>query len=117
MEKTFANRLMSLRQEKELSQDALAKSLGTSRSAIGMYEQGRREPDLEAIRRIADFFGVSSDYLLGMTNARKEPARSYDNDLADLGNRLSPKEFALLTAFRSADAETQIDILRRLGIR
>ncbi|MEG1036586.1 MAG: LexA family transcriptional regulator [Anaerovoracaceae bacterium] len=56
-----------LRQEARLTQDELAEKLRLSRSAIGMYESGRREPDLETTELIADFFNVDIDYLLGRT--------------------------------------------------
>lgn len=61
----FVKHLIELRQERGMSQADLAAELGTSRSAIGMYEQGRREPDFETIGAISDYFGVSFDRLLG----------------------------------------------------
>lgn len=64
--KKFANRLRELRKKNGLSQDDLAKALGTSRSTIGNYEQGLREPqDHETLEAIADFFNVDIDYLIG----------------------------------------------------
>lgn len=61
------NRLIGLREERKLSQAEVAKALGMSRSGFSMYELGEREPDMETIRKIADFFGVSADYLIGRT--------------------------------------------------
>lgn len=61
---TFARRLTKLRQEQNLSQAELADRLGISRSTVGMYEQGHREPDLKSLGLIANYFGVSFDYLL-----------------------------------------------------
>jgi transcriptional regulator with XRE-family HTH domain len=63
--------LRKLRQERYLTQLALSKMLQISASAIGMYEQGRREPDHDTLAKIADFFNVSTDYLLGRTDYRK----------------------------------------------
>ncbi len=57
-------RLRMLRRENGLSQQDLAHKLGISASAIGMYEQGRREPDYDTLVRMARLFGVSTDYLL-----------------------------------------------------
>lgn len=48
--------LKSLRAAKNLTQDELARNLKLSRSAIGMYEKGSREPDYEILELIADFF-------------------------------------------------------------
>lgn len=60
--------LRELRTQKGLTQAELSKALQVSASSIGMYEQGRREPDNETLGRIANFFHVSTDYLLGRTD-------------------------------------------------
>lgn len=62
---SFYSVLKSLRLSQGLTQDELAKHLKISRSAIGMYEKGLREPDYETLEIIADFFNVDIDYLLG----------------------------------------------------
>ncbi|WP_051350727.1 helix-turn-helix domain-containing protein [Caloramator sp. ALD01] len=64
----FGSRLKMLREEKGLKQKDLAKIIGISDRTIGMYEQGRREPDFETLIKIADHFGVTTDYLLGRTD-------------------------------------------------
>ena len=58
-------RLKELREARDLTQSELGKQLNISPSAIGMYEQGRRYPSLDILNRMADFFHVSTDYLLG----------------------------------------------------
>lgn len=63
----FQSILKSLRLAKNLTQDELAKQLRISRSAIGMYESGAREPDFDTLELIADFFNVDIDYLMGRT--------------------------------------------------
>lgn len=65
---SFQNVLKSLRKAQGLTQDELAKILKISRSTVGMYENGSREPDYETLESIADFFNVDIDYLLGRTN-------------------------------------------------
>lgn len=57
-------RIAALRRESGLSQQQLAERLGCSTSAIGMYEQGRREPPGKLIVALAATFGVTTDYLL-----------------------------------------------------
>lgn len=64
----FQNVLKSLRTSMGLTQADLAKALKISRSTIGMYEKGAREPDFETLETIADFFNVDIDYLMGRTN-------------------------------------------------
>ena len=61
----FNKILKILRTSKNVTQDELAKALNISRSAVGMYEKGDREPDYETLETIADYFNVSIDYLLG----------------------------------------------------
>lgn len=63
-------RIKLLREELGLKQEELAKKLSVSPSAIGMYERDLREPNNELTLRIANFFNVSIDYLLGKSDAR-----------------------------------------------
>ena len=62
---TFADMLVYLRKRDGLSQIQLAEKTGLKRSAIGMYETGKREPDFETLEIFADFFNVNMDTLLG----------------------------------------------------
>lgn len=64
----FSARLRKLRAEWSLTQDELAPKLGISRSTLGMYETGKREPDFETLETIADFFNVDMNYLIGHSN-------------------------------------------------
>lgn len=61
-------RLKRLRQSMHLSQKQLARLLRVDRSTISSYESGVRQPPLDTLSRIADVFGVSTDYLLGRTS-------------------------------------------------
>lgn len=65
---TFAERLKELRNNKDLTQDELAKAIKISKSSINMYERGEREPKFETLEAIADFFNVDMDYLLGRSD-------------------------------------------------
>lgn len=53
-----------------MTQADLAKLLGIAASTIGMYEQGRRNPDTKTLTLLAEFFDVSVDYLLGIINIK-----------------------------------------------
>ncbi|NLA85293.1 MAG: helix-turn-helix transcriptional regulator, partial [Clostridiales bacterium] len=53
--------LLKLREEMGISQEMAAKSLNVSRSALGYYERGERQPDASFIIKAADFFGVTAD--------------------------------------------------------
>ena len=61
----FKDKVKELREEYRFSQYALAEKLNVSQSAIASWESGRREPPIETLRKIADLFNVSLDYLLG----------------------------------------------------
>lgn len=61
----FNETLKKLRREKNLSQKELGNKLGLAESTIGMYEQGKRQPDYETLLKIANFFEVTVDFLLG----------------------------------------------------
>lgn len=58
-------KLKQIRTERQLTQAQLAEMLGVSPSAVGMYEQGRREPDDELLVRMASVLRCSTDELLG----------------------------------------------------
>ena len=68
----FNERLKELRLSRELTQEEFAKRIGISRSAVGMYEKGKREPDFETLELFADFFNVDMNYLLGKTDANTD---------------------------------------------
>ena len=57
--------LKYLREQKGITQAELGLMLNISPSTVGMWEQGRREPDYNNLKRLADIFNVSTDYLLG----------------------------------------------------
>ncbi|AFK85868.1 MULTISPECIES: helix-turn-helix domain-containing protein [Thermoanaerobacterium] len=94
---TFSDRLKELRKEKNLTQEDLAKILEISRSTIAGYETERKEPDYETLKKIADFFNVSIDYLLGRIDIRSPldkitKAVLDDPELLEFWNTLKDRE-------------------------
>lgn len=63
----FSQRLKSLRKDKGLTQKELGHHFNLSQSSIAFYEKGEREPDFATLIKFADFFDVSTDYLLGLS--------------------------------------------------
>ena len=61
----FRIRLKELREKAGYSQYSFADKFGVAQSTVGSWESGKREPNFETMQRLADFFGVSVDYLLG----------------------------------------------------
>ncbi len=66
--KTFGERLKALRTEKNIGQNSLAKELGLSNASISYWETGKQEPCAEAIFKLAQYFDVTADYLLGLSD-------------------------------------------------
>ncbi len=64
----FPARLRTLREGRRMSRKALSECCGLSKNMIGRYERGEKEPSTKALVEIADFFEVSTDYLLGRKN-------------------------------------------------
>ena len=62
----FGKRLKQLRERNGLTQEQLAKTFNLLKSSISMYENDIRLPNIEIIKDIANYFNVSTDYLLGM---------------------------------------------------
>lgn len=60
--------IKKLRKEKGISQDELSKSIGVAISSIGSYEINARQPSYDVLRKIADYFEVTTDYLLERTS-------------------------------------------------
>jgi len=73
-------RLKSLREERGISQQKLAKQIGTNQQNIHRYEHGFYEPDIGTLKLLANFFNTSIDYLVGNTGVRNkiEPVESFD---------------------------------------
>lgn len=60
----FSQRLRELRKKRKMTQGELARLTGLSPSAIGMYEQNRRKPDTQTLKRFSEVFSVPVDYLI-----------------------------------------------------
>ena len=115
----FQSVLKALRNAKGLTQVELAKILKISRSTIGMYENGSREPDYETLELIADFFNVDIDYLLGRTNKTTViPNHCHLDNMT--GNTvpfpLSSIEKKIITEYRQADEISKAMVHRALSI-
>ncbi|MFK4415894.1 transcriptional regulator [Bacillus cereus] len=78
--KTFGNIIRDLRKQKGITQKELAQSLQLSESTIGMYERNERQPDYNTLIRIADYFNVSTDFLLGRGSNVKEERNNKELD-------------------------------------
>ena len=76
----FRLRIKELREEKGLSQKKLADQLGLSAGTIGNWESGIREPNFDTVAKLAEFFNVTVDYLLGNSYIRNPEMATPDDD-------------------------------------
>jgi repressor LexA len=85
--KTFAKRLKQLREERHLTQDELAVNVNLKKSTLSKYENELREPRLSNVEKIADFFDVSVNWLMGYSDIRDKNIDS--GNLVDIFDKLS----------------------------
>lgn len=113
----LSNRLLELRGKVGLSQKELSDRLKMARTTYSGYENGSREPDHETLKRIADFYEVTTDYLLGREdimeykskentneNIIKEIVNKYNIDLSTPGTREKIEQIIQLVL---GDSKTQ----------
>jgi len=84
MDRLFNERLSRLRKEKKISQRQVAADLHISQALLSHYENGIREPGLDFVCRVCEYYGVSADYILGRIEEGAESAQmQFLTDLAE----------------------------------
>ena len=83
------NRIALLRKARELSQKELGIAVGVAQNTVCNWENGNREPDHEALKKMASFFDCSIDYLLGRDEEKKEPTPAAGDGPSPLDQRLN----------------------------
>jgi len=69
---TFGERLKELRKEKDLTLEELAKLFGTTNATLSRYETNQRQPKMDLVRELAEYFGVSVDYITGKSQYKAD---------------------------------------------
>ena len=90
----FAENFKKLRKEKQITQQVIADYLGITRQAIAAYEKGKREPNLNMIVKIAEFFEVSVDFLLGVSQLRLANAKIISDNIRMIQGQRTYEELA-----------------------
>lgn len=96
------NKIKELRLSKKLSQQQLAKILFVNQTAVSQWERGATTPNLQLLTKIADYFNVSIDYLIGNDTNKKSPS---------IKEELTADEQKLLKSFRELNEEGQYILL------
>lgn len=78
------DRLKELRTEYQLLQKDVATYLNITSSAYGFYEQGKRIPDADTVKKLSEYFKVSTDYLLGESNIKESADKLVKNDTKNI---------------------------------
>lgn len=115
---TIGDNIRSLRKQAHLTQAELATRLGVSGSAVGMYERGERRPDFELTEKIADFFSVDLNYLIGSSHNVTRLTDSTDDDAvnSDTYVLLDFEERCVVKKYRHASEDTRAAVRAVLGI-
>ncbi|MCR8641097.1 helix-turn-helix transcriptional regulator [Paenibacillus sp. N1-5-1-14] len=92
----YGDRISQLREKHGLTQGDLANKIGISRASLSHYETNRREPDYETTNKIATYFNVSVDYLLGRTN---NPHTELDPNMNQFVDQLELSDESILEKF------------------
>lgn len=110
-------KLLFLREQLNVTQKAVADYIGLSRQAYAHYEFGDRYPDLKTLCKLADFFGVSVDYLLGRETcnlALSPPPSEYQRIYESQPRETQENILEFMKVFSKASIKTQLKILGRV---
>ncbi len=119
----FATKLSSLRREKNISQKAVADALGISQALLSHYEKGIRECNLDFLVKAADYYDVTTDYLLGRTESRHGNNSVFEEEEIESDYQL--KDITVLRSFmyllneseKSVDANNSFNSFFALSIK
>ena len=88
---SFGNNLKKIRQEKNMTQEELAKRINTSRSNIANYENDKNMPSIDILNKLSEILNCTTDYLLGKSNIRSTNELDLEKELLNIG--LNKKDY------------------------
>lgn len=103
----FPSNLRAIINEKDTTITALARELGITRQAVSQYADGTGQPNADKLTRIADYFGVSTDWLLG----RAGGVKSLDADIVGAGKYTGLSEKAINYLHSIYDQKRQLEVI------
>ena len=106
-------KLKELRKSKNITQLDVATAIGVSPQVLSRYERGEREPDYKTLCKLADFFGVTVDELLGRTPQLFDDARVPKTEVQDLFDRLNVVDQGRVLGYMYSILEGYGDVSKR----
>lgn len=113
----FGNRLKELRKEKKITQLELANMLGVTFSTISAWEVGKAQPSYDILIKLATYFGVTVDYLLGFNQEDKDTlkrlktalkeAGMWDDNLNDMSKEDFEKAIKIINMIKQKDTDNK----------
>ena len=88
----YRNRMKDLREDRDLRQIDVAEKTGIDQRTLSNYETGKTNPDSYAIIKLAEFYGVSCDYLLGVSDFNVANMSDVADELKKIGARITALE-------------------------
>lgn len=117
--KEIGNKISICRQNKNMTQEELARRLGVTSQAVSKWERGLSLPDISVVKSICDILDISADYLLGVevTSSQDKDGREYNDEiLCNLRNSLNQLELVfgkgLVSAFQDDTLHNEIICMR-----
>lgn len=110
----FSKNMKKLRVARNMTQDDLARALNLSRSGVANYESEKRQPDADMIGKIADYFDVSVDYMMGRTTKLMMHNRKEMSPIQQVEQELMKKETLDLSGMEICDKLKVAEFFRYL---
>lgn len=101
----FSTKIAALRREKGIPQKQAAEDLGISQALLSHYEKGIRECNLEFVKKIAEYYSVTSDYLLGLSDTKQGFNEIFETSDLPSDNKINAKTILRCLIYLSNSAE------------
>ena len=108
----FSANISALRRDRGISQKQAAEALGISQALLSHYEKGIRECNLDFVKKVADYYDVTADYLLGLTDSRQKTGDIFAPDALTDDNQLRVKTVMRNLLYLSQKAEAEDEALQ-----
>ena len=108
----FSANISALRRDRGISQKQAAEALGISQALLSHYEKGIRECNLDFVKKVADYYDVTTDYLLGLTDSRQKTGDIFAPDTLTGDSQLRVKTVMRDLLFLSQKAEAEDEALQ-----